>query len=35
VETVERLIRAGVYMGPLVNNLVQIGGGADRPNRSI
>jgi uncharacterized protein (DUF849 family) len=32
LETVERLIRAGAYMGPLVHNLVQIGGGADGPN---
>ena len=31
-ETVERLIRRGVYMGPLVLNWVAIGGGMDAPN---
>jgi uncharacterized protein (DUF849 family) len=31
-ETVERLIRRGVYTGPLVLNWVAIGGGADGPN---
>ena len=32
LETVERLIRRGVYKGPLVLNWVGIGGGADGPN---
>jgi uncharacterized protein (DUF849 family) len=32
LETVERLIRRGVYNGPLVLNWVGIGGGADGPN---
>ena len=32
LETVERLIRRGVYTGPLVLNWVVIGGGADGPN---
>jgi uncharacterized protein (DUF849 family) len=32
LETVERLIRRGVYAGPLVLNWVGIGGGADGPN---
>lgn len=32
LETVERLIRKGVYTGPLVLNWVAIGGGADGPN---
>lgn len=32
LETVERLIRRGVYCGPLVLNHVMIGGGADGPN---
>jgi len=32
LETVERLIRRGVYIGPLVLNHVMIGGGADGPN---
>src|SRR5574337_1509762 len=32
LETVERLIRRGVYTGPLVLNWVAIGGGADGPN---
>jgi len=32
LETVERLIRSGVYTGPLVLNWVAIGGGADGPN---
>jgi uncharacterized protein (DUF849 family) len=32
LETVERLIRRGVYTGPLVLNHVMIGGGADGPN---
>ena len=32
LETVERLVRAGHYMGPLVCNWVAIGGGADGPN---
>ena len=32
LETVERLIRRGVYTGPLVLNWVGIGGGADGPN---
>jgi uncharacterized protein (DUF849 family) len=31
-ETVERLIRRGVYKGPLVCNWVAIGGGMDQPN---
>ncbi|MCK7576850.1 MAG: hypothetical protein MZV65_13895 [Chromatiales bacterium] len=31
LETVERLIRRGVYTGPLVLNWVAIGGGADGP----
>jgi uncharacterized protein (DUF849 family) len=31
-ETVERMIRRGVYMGPLVLNWVAIGGGMDQPN---
>src|SRR6187399_876396 len=31
-ETVERLIRRGVYKGPLVCNWVAIGGGMDAPN---
>jgi len=31
-ETVERLIRRGVYRGPLVMNWVAIGGGMDAPN---
>jgi len=31
-ETVERLIRRGVYTGPLVLNWVAIGGGMDAPN---
>ena len=31
-ETVERLIRRGVYKGPLVLNWVAIGGGMDAPN---
>jgi len=31
-ETVERLMRRGVYMGPLVLNWVAIGGGMDAPN---
>src|SRR6478735_3601368 len=30
-ETVERLIRRGVYKGPLVMNWVAIGGGVDQP----
>src|SRR3982750_188894 len=30
-ETVERLIRRGVYQGPLVMNWVAIGGGMDQP----
>src|SRR6476659_2530920 len=30
-ETVERLIRRGVYKGPLVMNWVAIGGGMDQP----
>jgi uncharacterized protein (DUF849 family) len=30
-ETVERLIRRGVYKGPLVCNWVAIGGGMDQP----
>jgi uncharacterized protein (DUF849 family) len=32
LETVERLIRRGVYTGPLVLNHVMIGGGADGTN---
>jgi uncharacterized protein (DUF849 family) len=32
LETVERLMRRGVYTGPLVLNWVAIGGGADGPN---
>ena len=32
LETVERLIRRGIYAGPLVLNWVGIGGGADGPN---
>lgn len=32
LETVERLIRRGVYKGPLVLNWVAIGGGADGPS---
>ena len=32
LETVERLIRRGVYTGPLVLNHVMIGGGQDGPN---
>jgi len=32
LETVERLIRRGLYMGPLNHNIVLIGGGADGPN---
>lgn len=32
LETVERLVRNGHYMGPLVLNWVAIGGGADGPN---
>lgn len=32
LETVERLIRRGVYTGPLALNWVGIGGGADGPN---
>jgi uncharacterized protein (DUF849 family) len=32
LETVERLIRRGVYTGPLALNWVAIGGGADGPN---
>lgn len=31
-ETVERMIRRGVYMGPLVMNWVALGGGMDAPN---
>ena len=31
-ETLERLMRRGVYMGPLVLNWVAIGGGMDAPN---
>jgi uncharacterized protein (DUF849 family) len=31
-ETVERMIRRGIYMGPLVMNWVAIGGGMDAPN---
>ena len=32
LETVERLIRRGVYTGPLILNYVAIGGGMDGPN---
>jgi uncharacterized protein (DUF849 family) len=32
LETVERMIRRGAYMGPLVLNWVAIGGGMDAPN---
>jgi uncharacterized protein (DUF849 family) len=32
LETVERLVRAGHYMGPMVCNWVAIGGGHDGPN---
>lgn len=32
LETVERLIRRGVYTGPLILNHVMIGGGADGPS---
>lgn len=32
LETVERLVRRGHYIGPLVLNWVAIGGGADGPN---
>jgi len=32
LESVERLIRRGVYTGPLVLNWVSIGGGSDGPN---
>jgi uncharacterized protein (DUF849 family) len=32
LETVERLIRRGVYTGPLILNHVMIGGGHDSPN---
>ena len=32
LETVERLVRRGIYTGPLVLNWVAIGGGADGPN---
>lgn len=32
LETVERLIRAGIYTGPLVLNHVMIAGGQDGPN---
>ena len=32
LETVERLVRSGHYMGPLVINWVAIGGGHDGPN---
>ena len=32
LETVERLIRRGVYTGPLILNHVMIGGGMDGPN---
>lgn len=32
LETVERLVRGGHYMGPLVCNWVAIGGGHDGPN---
>jgi uncharacterized protein (DUF849 family) len=31
-ETVERMMRRGVYMGPLVMNWVAISGGMDQPN---
>jgi uncharacterized protein (DUF849 family) len=31
-ETVERMLRRGVYKGPLVCNWVAIGGGMDQPN---
>jgi uncharacterized protein (DUF849 family) len=31
-ETVERMMRRGVYQGPLVMNWVAIGGGMDAPN---
>ena len=31
-ETVERMIRRGIYQGPLVMNWVAIGGGMDAPN---
>ena len=31
-ETVERLVRRGIYKGPLVMNWVAIGGGMDAPN---
>jgi uncharacterized protein (DUF849 family) len=31
-ETVERMIRRGIYKGPLVANWVAIGGGMDAPN---
>ena len=33
-ETVERMIRRGVYKGPLVMNWVAIGGGMDAAQRS-
>ena len=32
LETVERLIRRGIYTGPLILNHVMIGGGLDGPN---
>ena len=32
LETVERLIRRGIYTGPLIMNWVAIGGGMDGPN---
>ncbi len=32
LETVERLIRRGIYTGPLILNHVMIGGGQDSPN---
>jgi uncharacterized protein (DUF849 family) len=32
LESVERLIRRGIYRGPLILNWVSIGGGADGPN---
>jgi uncharacterized protein (DUF849 family) len=32
LETVERIVRRGEYMGPLVINWVSIGGGHDGPN---
>jgi uncharacterized protein (DUF849 family) len=32
LETVERLIRRGLYMGPLCHNYIHIGGGHDGPN---